>query len=203
MARMGRPHLLAVDEEITGGGVALRAREDAGQIRAGGRLGIELAPHLGALERGAYMPLLVLGPGQGQQRGNAHAEADVVERHRHQERRFFLLEDDGLVGAAAGTAVLAREGDGAVARVELAALPCTGGGHAVILGQVHAPGFVGTRFARRVGFEPGAHLCTIGRVFRSIFEVHGVFLRPPRETRTKWHASRPPDARASRGRCRG
>ena len=80
-----RPHLLPV-ERPDAVVVLLRAGLHRGEVRAGGRLAEELAPHLVAVEHRAEVARLLLVAAVGDDRRAEHADADDVEDARARAR---------------------------------------------------------------------------------------------------------------------
>ena len=92
---VGGPHLLAVEDP---GAVVLlaRARLHRREVRAGGGLGEELAPHLVAVEHRREVARLLLLGAVGDDRRPEHADADDVEDAGHARPRDLLADDDLL-----------------------------------------------------------------------------------------------------------
>ena len=85
---------------------SLRAGLHAGEVRARGRLGEELAPDLvGGEHRAEVALLLLLGPVRDQRRAE-HAHADDVEDPRHAGAADLLVDDHLLERAEPGAAVV-------------------------------------------------------------------------------------------------
>ncbi len=104
--RERRPHLLAVDHVVVA--VLHRPRLQRGQVGAGVRLGVALAPDLLAGEDLRGIPLLLrLGPVRDD-RGPGHADAEDVEHRRRLRDRHLLVQDHLLHEREALAAVLLR-----------------------------------------------------------------------------------------------
>ena len=101
----------------------LRARLDAGEVRAGGRLGEELAPDLLAGQHRPEVALLLVLGAVGDQRRAEHADADHVEEPRHAGAADLLVDDDLMQRAEPLAAVLRGPGDGGEPGLGELALP--------------------------------------------------------------------------------
>ena len=175
IVRAGGPDLLAVDDPVVA--VALRARAQAGEVGAGGRLGEELAPDLLAAQRLAGVAVALRLRAPGAQRRDAHAEADVEQAARHGVLRFLLVVDHLLDGGAAAPAPVLRPGDAGIAGVGLLGLPVLGPlaelGILVAGAIDHAgAGLAPLGILVQEGADAGAELGFLG----GVFEVHAVLL---------------------------
>src|SRR5262245_6845107 len=114
---VGRPHLVAVDDEAIA--IELGAGREAREIGARARLGITLAPCRLAAENGRQVPGLLL-----RRAGLDDEWPDEIEAVRIGRRRTHaadLLEQDDLLGqrCAHATVLLRPMGRDPAARVEL------------------------------------------------------------------------------------
>ena len=118
----GRPHLLAGDDPLVA--VTLGLGLDAGEVRAGDRLGEQLAADDVAAVHRAQVALPHLGDRVGEDRRRDHAEADA---ERRRARRVVAAGDLAVatlvVGGQRPPAVLLGALDPAEAGVELLGLP--------------------------------------------------------------------------------
>ena len=114
------PGLLAIDEIVIA--LAHRARAQRGQIRAGARLRIPLAPPRLARADGRQKALLLRGAAERDDHGRDHLDSERNETRRTGVRGF-LLEDVLLHGVPAGAAELHRPAHGAPAAFVQAPLP--------------------------------------------------------------------------------
>ena len=107
--RERRPHLLPVDDPL----VALTARPGlhVRQVGAGVRLGVALAPELGARHDAGQEPLLDLGRGEVDQRRTEQPLADEPGTSRTAGLGVLLVERDLEVERQPTTAVLGRPAD--------------------------------------------------------------------------------------------
>src|SRR6185436_4971016 len=91
VVRARGPDLLAVDDPVLA--VALRARAQAREVGARGRLGEELAPYLLPAQRLPGKALAVRLRAPCADRRDAHAEADVEQAAGHGVFRLLLIVD--------------------------------------------------------------------------------------------------------------
>jgi len=166
--RVGRQHLLSVDDERVAD--ELRARAQRGEIGAGAGLGVALAPYLlgGEYLRQVALPLL-LGAELDQCR------PDHLHAHHADERRRagtdHLLVDDGLAhDVCALAAPLLRPGEREVAGLVDFPLPRLRRRDAARVAVLERP-----RVAlalRDVLLEPRAHLALEGALRGRVAQIH-------------------------------
>ena len=110
------PDLLAVEDPVAAGRVALRARLHVGEVGACTRLGEALAPVLGAARDAWQKALALFLAAQRQQRRPEQPFADVADAPRPAGSRVLLVKDhlalDGQRAAAPGFGSAVRTGDG-------------------------------------------------------------------------------------------
>jgi hypothetical protein len=112
--RVGRPHLLAVDDEA--GSLEPRARPYRREVGTGLRLGEALAPDLFRGENVREAALLLGVGAMGDDRRSGHPDPDHTEMLRRFGPRELLVEDRLIAVRFAATAVLDGPGQPAVAR---------------------------------------------------------------------------------------
>ena len=172
--RVGRPHLLPTQAPAA---VLLLARSRlyGCQVRAGGRLGEELAPDLVRVQHRPQIARLLLIVAVGDDRGAEHAHADRVEDAGHLRAPYLLVADHLLDRTEALAAVLLRPGHPRQATLSELALPAAPrGDDRLLVGDR-----VGTGEHRRfrlVLFEPAPDLGAIGGLLGCVVEIHSVLL---------------------------
>src|ERR1700730_9661138 len=90
------PDLLTVYSPSAGGVVARRARLEGGEVRAGGRLGEQLAPNVLAAEDGGQQARLLLLSAEVDDRGPREPFSEHVQTVRR-ARAVVLLQEDRLL----------------------------------------------------------------------------------------------------------
>jgi len=174
--RAGGPDLLAIDHPApirSLGAVALGAGADAGHVRAGRRLGEELAPHFPPVQRRLHVALELVRRGVGHHGRDAHAEADVEEAQRHEIVRFLLLVDHLQDRRSPAPAILLGPGDAGIACLGLFILPGLGLAQQLGIVAAGAKALLVVALAGGVGVEPGAYFLAKGGFFGRIVEIHG------------------------------
>src|SRR5690606_37963215 len=106
LVRQGGPHLLAVEDPLARGLVKTRLALHIGQVRAGGGLGVALAPELLAGTDAGQVTLLLHLAAEGNQRGPGKRLANVADAARATGAGVLFVEDHLLLDAGAATAVL-------------------------------------------------------------------------------------------------
>ena len=175
-----RPHLLAVEDPVSGRRVALGARLEGCDVGPCVGLRPQLTPDLRALDHlGEETLLLFLGAVRHDRRPD-HPEADRVHAGRDVEARHLLSEDEGLHRRRVAAPVRLRPRDRGVAGFVQRALPVLRlldelvGILGLLTEQVGDRLFaLGTKLG--VCFEPRADLVAPSRVFGGVLEVHSVF----------------------------
>src|SRR5439155_13710714 len=168
---VGRPHLLAVEQEPAV--VLAGTRLDPGEVRPGGGLGEELTPDLVAVEHRPEVAALLLVGAVGDDRRPEHPDADHVEDPRHAGAADLLVDRHLLDRPQALAAELLRPGDAGQAGLCELALPLA---PRLDVGVLVA----GRRARRRLGFvllEPGPDLGPERGLLWRVVEVHA--LGPP------------------------
>ncbi|MNE18700.1 hypothetical protein D3C80_1117500 [compost metagenome] len=173
----GCPGLLAVDHVVVA--VAHRAGLQRGQVGAGARLGVALAPPVAAVEDARQVAGLLLGGAELDDHRRDHVDAEG-DQPRCPEGGAFLLEDVLVHHAPAGTAEFHRPVGGIPAAGIEDALPALVVGLVQVLAEAHARGDV----RRQFGAQELAHLIAEGELFRAVVDVHEdssvMAARPPR-----------------------
>ncbi len=169
------PHLLAVDEEM----VALvdGAGAQTGEIGAGARLGIALAPDLVAGQDFRQIALLLFLGAPMDQRRAQQAHADRAGQDRRAGAEILLVEDDLLHEAGAAPAIFLRPGDADPAGGVHFLLPGAAAFQRLAIGRdALVLRVLDLEVVGQVRVEPGAQLAAEGGVFRGVGEVHSVLL---------------------------
>ena len=178
------PHLLAVDDEMVA--VVDRAGAQAGQIGAGARLGIALAPDLvGAEDLRQVARFLLLGAPMDQGRAQK-VEAALARQDRRAGAEIFLVEDHLLHKAGAAPAIFLGPGDADPA----------GGVHLLLPGDAlfedRAVGrdalvlrVLDLEIVGQIGFEPSAELAAELGVLGRVGKIHGGPSLPAQDSRLR------------------
>ena len=164
--RVGRPHLLAVEDEAVS--VEPRCRAHAREVGAGARLGEALAPDLVRGEKGLQVARLLLVAAVGHDRRPRHPQADHADVRRRLGAGLLLEVDRLETGREAAAAVLRRPRDPRPARVVEGAAPRP---H---LRPVEAggPAAVRAELVGQVLVEPRPDLGAEARFLGGVAEVH-------------------------------
>src|SRR5262249_35587092 len=200
--RAGRPDLLPVDHPLVAR--ALRLGAEAGEVGAGAGLGEELAPYLLAAQGLRCVPALLLLGAEGEERGHAHAEADLEVAARHEVARLLLRVDHLIDGRQGAPAPFHRPVQGGESRLRLLGLELLGSLEALVaVAAIIAalPRLEGAALGLRIDAEPLANFLAELCFFRSVVEVHadspsasptslGDYARVPAECRAKLRADR-------------
>ena len=167
---VGRPHLLAVDDEV--GAFEPSARAHGREVGACAGLREALAPDLVCREeRLEVAGLLGLGAERDDRRPG-HPEPDHAEVLRRLGARR-LLEIDRLVAVRlAATAVLLRPGEPDVARVVERAAPVADR----VVRVPRRAAAMATQLRRHVRLEPRVELAAELRLVGGVAKIHGVIL---------------------------
>src|SRR5262245_8859702 len=167
------PDLVAVHDVVIA--VAHRRRLQRGEVRAGGRLGEALAPHLLAAQDARQVSLLLELAAFGDHRGAAVADADEVHADvGHVCARGLLVVDQLLGQRRAAPAVLLRPVHAGIAGVEELLLP------ARVEDAPCGPVVTrrGLRVLRDLGGQPAAQLAAELLVGLGVTQIHA---RSPRK----------------------
>src|SRR5690606_7795094 len=172
------PEVLAVDDEVVA--VDLGAALQAGEVGAGVRFGVELAPKFLAREDILQIALLLLLGAVVDQRRADDADAESVDAGRGVDARHLLGHNGLLHGSRVAAAVLLRPAHTDEAGVVELAVPL-----AALLDRADA-------LAWHVRLQPAANLLAEGFVFGRIAEIHrGPSSRRPGHRVVQWpYASR-------------
>ena len=169
------PHFLTVDQEM----VALvdRAGAQAGEVGAGARLGIALAPDLVAGQDFRQIALFLFLAAPVDQRRAEQVHADRAGQDRRAGAEILLVEDNLLHEAGAAPAIVLRPGDADPAGRMHLLLPGAAALQRLAIGRdTLVLRILDLEVVGQVGFEPGAELAAEGGVFWSVGEVHFVLL---------------------------
>ena len=162
---VGRPDLAAVDDVMVA--VAHRAAGERGQVRAGIRLRIALAPDCLAGEDARQVARLLLLGAEGEQHGTHHLRAEG-HRPRRAGEVAFLLEDEPLRRRPAGSAGGFRPVGAHPAALGDGAHPV----HDIIAREQAAVPYLVAHILREPFPDEGAHLLAEGAVPVGNLDLH-------------------------------